>query len=66
MASEPFLSHFATPLTAQPHPALRLNPDKQITEIQHKGQWVDASEHPELLGLGQTKTAVEQESTDYA
>lgn len=66
MASEPFLSRFATPIPARPRPMLRQNLDTQTTEIRHKGQWVDASEHSELLGLGQTKTAVAQESTDYA
>jgi hypothetical protein len=66
MASEPLLSRFATPLRAQPHPPLRQNPDKQTAEVEHQGAWVSASQHIELLGYGETKTAVQQESTDYA
>jgi hypothetical protein len=66
MASEPLLSRFATPLVAQPRPRLRQNPDTQTTEVEHQGVWVSASQHIELLGYGQTKTAVAQESTDYA
>ncbi len=66
MASEPLLSRFATPLPAQPHPPLRQNPETQTAEVEHQGVWASASEHIELLGHGQTKTAVQQESTDYA
>ena len=66
MASEPLLSRFATPLPAQPHPPLRQNPQTQTSEVERQGAWVSASEHIELLGHGQTKTAVQQESTDYA
>jgi len=66
MASEPLLSRFATPLLAQPHPPLRQNPETQTAEVEYQGVWVSASQKIELLGHGQTKTAVEQESTDYA
>jgi hypothetical protein len=66
MASEPLLSRFATPLPVHPHPSLRQNPVTQTAEVEHQGVWVSASEHIELLGYGETKTAVQQESTDYA
>jgi len=66
MASEPLLSRFANPLPDQPHPPLRQNPDTQTVEIEHQGVWIPASQNIELLGYGQTKTAVQPESTDYA
>jgi hypothetical protein len=66
MASEPLLSRFATPLAAQPHPPLRQNPETQTAEVEHQGVWVSASQHVERLGYGETKTAVQQESTDHA
>jgi hypothetical protein len=66
MASEPLLSRFATPLVAPPHRHLRQNPETQTTEIERQGEWVSASQHANLLGYGETKTAVQQESTDYA
>ena len=66
MASEPFLLRFAAPLPVQSSPRLRQNPDTQTAEVEYRGTWVSASQHAELLGSGQTKTAVQQESTDYA
>lgn len=66
MASEPLLSRFATPLPAQQRPALRQNSDTQTVEVEHQGVWIPASQNIELFGYGQTKTAVQQESTDYA
>jgi hypothetical protein len=65
MATEPLLSRFATALPTRPHPPLRQDPETQMTEVKHQGAWVSVLNHAELVGYGETKTAVQQESTDY-
>jgi hypothetical protein len=62
---EPMLLRFAQPLPTQVPPALRFDSVKQLSEVNQNGRWVTACRNSELLGKGETKTAVSSESTDY-
>ena len=63
---EPLLLRFAQPLPTQAPPApLRFNRVRQVSEVSQNGRWVTAFRNSDLLGKGDTKTAVASESTDY-
>jgi hypothetical protein len=63
--NEPLLLHFAQPLPIQTLPALRFDRVRQVSEVNHNGRWETALRNSDLLGKGDTKTAVASESTDY-
>lgn len=65
MIAEPFLLRFAEALTVKPSPAMRRNILTQTTECLEGSEWVPALSSTTMRGGQQTKTAVNQESTDF-
>jgi hypothetical protein len=65
MHNEPLLLRFAEPLSSQDGPILRFDPVRQISEVNENGTWVPGWKNSDLMGKGQTKTAVNTESTDW-